>query len=455
MINLRYYLGALISIPLLPVLYVQGIQIRKKVPKLPEATGTEGRCIVETNQKKPLQIISLGESTVAGVGVKTHEEGFTGTFARELSNQIGVTIEWRVYAKSGYTAKQVRALLIPKIEEKNPDLILVGLGGNDAFTLNHPKRWRKHIKQLIVDLRKQFPETLIAFTNMPPIKEFPAFTPLIKFVIGNLVEILGHELKSLVENFDRVIYFDDKITLKEWQERLNIDGEPSDFFSDGVHPSKLTYQTWAKDLAQRVSQLENNFRTNNHDKSFIENEQKLKIFLEDLIQSNWSSFNELSFAEQSRRTSQIMRDFKEVLLEVSSSDFDKIQDILDSFSAAYDEPEIMGKSKHFFYHYCGRTNGGHALLMNFGGMIKQVEYERAIENSTEKCDCSVAEKFGKAPNFENMNKIGWVNDSYYFPHVYECKVCGTYWTSFVNDDDLGHTVWEKYSSEDDDHLILD
>lgn len=254
--SLRYYLGAFISIPLLPLLYYQGIQIRKNVPKLPEATGSQGNCSNDSFQKKPLQIISLGESTIAGVGVKTHEEGFTGTFAKELSERIHRNIEWTVYAKSGYTAKQVQQELIPEIQEDQIDLIVVGLGGNDAFTLNHPKRWRKHMKHLILDLRMRFPKTRIVLTNMPPIKEFPAFTPLIKFVIGNLVEILGDELKSLVNNLDRVMYFDDKITLQEWQERLQIEGEPSDFFSDGVHPSKLTYQTWAKDLAQRISKLD-------------------------------------------------------------------------------------------------------------------------------------------------------------------------------------------------------
>lgn len=256
--NVKYYLGALISIPLLPILYYQGIQIRKKVPKLPEATEPQGECFIQNDERKPLQLISLGESTIAGVGVETHAEGFTGTFASELSKQINRNIQWTVYAKSGYTAKQVQQLLVPEIQEKKPDLILVGLGGNDAFILNHPKRWRKHLKQLITGLRTLFPEAQIVFTNMPPIKEFPAFTPLIKFVIGNLVEILGYEVKGLVNNFDQVIYFDDKITLKEWQERLNIDGQPSDFFSDGVHPSKLTYQTWAKDLAIRFAKI---FRT--------------------------------------------------------------------------------------------------------------------------------------------------------------------------------------------------
>jgi lysophospholipase L1-like esterase len=30
---------------------------------------------------------------------------------------------------------------------------------------------------------------------------------------------------------------------------MNKKYKESDFFSDGIHPSKLTYQTWAKEMA--------------------------------------------------------------------------------------------------------------------------------------------------------------------------------------------------------------
>ena len=87
---------------------------------------------------------------------------------------------------------------------------------------------------------------------MPPIKEFPAFTPLIKVTIGNLVEILGHELSSLVKSYDKVFYCEDNITLDEWIDKFDYPLTKEDFFSDGVHPSKLTYQAWAKDVAQKL-----------------------------------------------------------------------------------------------------------------------------------------------------------------------------------------------------------
>jgi len=231
-------------------MYIDGKRIRKKVPILPEAMNPEG--IVAQNSNKTLKIVTIGESTVAGVGVKTHQEGFTGTFAKELASKLNTNIQWKVYAKSGYTAQQVYNRLLPKIIEKNIDLIVVGLGGNDAFTLNTPSKWKKNVQHLIEQLKKKYPDTPIAFTNMPPIKEFPAFTRLIKLTIGNLVEILGDELKTLIKNQENVYYSNDIITIETWTKKLDLNNHPSEFFSDGVHPSKLTYQAWAKDFSNFI-----------------------------------------------------------------------------------------------------------------------------------------------------------------------------------------------------------
>ena len=245
--NTRYMLGAMLALPTLPWMYMQGKRIRAKVPKLPEATGTQG--LISRNSNRTIRLLALGESTIAGVGVDTHEEGFTGTLASALAQQLDADVPWKVYARSGYTAQRIKDKIIPKIPQEPVDIIVIGLGGNDAFGLNSPGKWRDHIRELIGEIRKRFGNTPIAFTNMPPIKEFPAFTPLIKFMIGNLVEILGEELEDLTRMEQGVYYYARKITLEDWIERLNVQAKPNDFFSDGVHPSKLTYQVWARDFA--------------------------------------------------------------------------------------------------------------------------------------------------------------------------------------------------------------
>lgn len=233
-------------------MYFQGKRIRASVPKLPEAQGDRGSFGEAFTAGDAVQLVTIGESTIAGVGVSTHEEGFSGTLAKELSTLLSVQIRWRVYARSGYTAASVTEKLVPKVEE-TPGLIVIGLGGNDAFKLQSPWVWCRDVNKLIVSLRSRFPNPPIIFCNMPPIKEFPAFTPLIKATIGNLVELLGEGLEDVVVRHNNVFYFGEVITLDEWIERVGVKAERSDFFSDGVHPSKLTYQTWAREVAVKIS----------------------------------------------------------------------------------------------------------------------------------------------------------------------------------------------------------
>lgn len=250
--NIKYTLGAIVSVPLLPLLYFQGKKIERELPELPEATDIEGICASESDQS--FQLLTIGESTIAGVGATSHEAGFTGTLAKELSKQIAATISWKVYAKSGYTVKCVNQKIIPQITEQPVDLIVIGLGGNDSFKLSSPKRWNKDIRSLIANIRSNYPKTPIVFANMPPIKEFTAFTGAFKFVIGNLVLHLGKELEKIVTDYENVYYRAKGLEYHDLVKRMNLDAKPEEFFSDGVHPSELAYQVWAKDVAYYIEQ---------------------------------------------------------------------------------------------------------------------------------------------------------------------------------------------------------
>jgi len=253
----RYMLGAIASIPLLPIIHYQGKKIRREVPQLPEALEPSG--YVDTKSEKTITILFIGESTIAGVGVKKHKEGFAGAFAKNMADIYDVNVQWSVYARSGYTAKKMQERLLPKIKEEKAELIVLGMGANDAFTLNNPIHWNRDAKNLLLALQDKFGSTPIACPNIPPIKMFPAFTRSIKFVIGNLGEILGDELAQLCSTLDRVYFNSTRIDLNTWRKHLDI--EPTDglLFSDGVHPSELTYQIWAQDFAEYVER-ENVFK---------------------------------------------------------------------------------------------------------------------------------------------------------------------------------------------------
>ncbi|MEP2026611.1 MAG: SGNH/GDSL hydrolase family protein [Reichenbachiella sp.] len=247
---LKYSLGAVITIPLLPLLYLQGRRVKKSIPDLPEAKEPSG--VSGFSECPKMKILIIGESTMAGVGVENHRDGFAGTLADELANKLKSCVHWTVHAKSGITVGRMSEELLIQIEDNDWDLVVVGIGGNDAFKLNNPIRWKSQIREFINQLNCRFPQVPIVFTNMPPIKEFPAFTPLMKWTIGNLVELLGEALDDVVGEFNQVYYSSEVISIENWVKEYNLSSDISLYFSDGVHPSQLTYQTLAKQLVEFI-----------------------------------------------------------------------------------------------------------------------------------------------------------------------------------------------------------
>lgn len=249
-----YRLKAIYTLPLLPIMYWQGKLVRKRMPILPEATGNQGSSA--PIQSKRLRLLTIGESSVAGVGVATHEEGFTGTLAQELSRLFQMSVDWKVYAKRGFTVRKVQETILPQITEQagDVDLVVVGLGGNDTFQLNRPRRWKRDMQQLITSLQERFQGVPIVFMDLPPVRELPAFSAIIKLILGNWREMLAEELDRLVLHYKNTYYHPHHITLKDWVQRYqNMPSLTADYFSDGVHPSKVAYQAWASDIAQFIN----------------------------------------------------------------------------------------------------------------------------------------------------------------------------------------------------------
>lgn len=249
-----YRLKALYTFPLLPILYWQGKRVKKQMPILPEAIGKQGTS--EKTHPKRLRLLTIGESSVAGVGVPTHEEGFTGTLAKELSRLFQMGVDWKVYAKRGFTVRKIQETILPQITEQagDVDLVVVGLGGNDTFQLNRPRRWKRDIQGLITTLQQRFQGVPIVFMDLPPVRELPAFPKLVKHMLGNWREMLAEELDRLVLHHRNTYYHAHHITLRDWVQRYqNMPNLVSAYFSDGVHPSKLAYQTWATDIAQFIN----------------------------------------------------------------------------------------------------------------------------------------------------------------------------------------------------------
>ena len=228
----RYLIGAALIAPISPFLYLQGRYTRWKVGLLPDAGGpkTGITAIGET----PAKLLVIGESTVAGLGARTHELALAGQFAKNLGAKIGKAVEWTVIGKSGVTARQAIDELLPQIPDEYFDYVLVGLGGNDVLKLSTPIKWRRDMEELLGFLREKNPNAVIFLANCPMVCFSPALPNPLRAVLWELSKLHNDNISDLTSRMERVFYYPQPtgITLE-------------DFFADGIHPSERGYADWA------------------------------------------------------------------------------------------------------------------------------------------------------------------------------------------------------------------
>lgn len=232
-----YLATAAAVLPVAPLLYLQGRYTRKKVGVLPEAAGERRGTAGEGS--RPARLLVIGESTVAGLGARTHREALAGRFAERVAERIGRPVEWAVVGKNGVTARRTIDLLVPRVPAGEFDYILLGLGGNDVLKLSSPKKWRRDMLELIGIMRERYREAAIFITNCPMIKYSPVLPHPIKFLLWELSKLHDRNIREFTAEMDLVHYY---------PQPHDLDLE--NFFADGLHPSEQGYSDWAAAMAR-------------------------------------------------------------------------------------------------------------------------------------------------------------------------------------------------------------
>jgi len=154
----------------LPVAAVQGMWLRATIKPAPAATGpTSGT--VGMGSRAPLRIAVLGESTAAGSGVDTHDEGFAGCLAREINARTRRPVQWQVVGQFGATARRIRYHLLPQLGEDIHIAVLLA-GGNDVMNRRSPHQWREDLRAIVDDLMQRADRVVVA--AIPPFALLPS-----------------------------------------------------------------------------------------------------------------------------------------------------------------------------------------------------------------------------------------------------------------------------------------
>lgn len=227
-----YIVSGIVILPFAPFLYLQGQYTRRRVGVLPGAGGDKTG--VTGNGERPARLLVLGESTVAGLGARTHALALTGQFAQRLGEHLNRSVRWTAIGKNGVTARQTLDELVPEMPDEQFDYILLGIGGNDVLKLSSPRKWRRDMTELIATLRAKNPSAAIFVTNCPMIKLSPALPQPIKFLLWRLSLLHDANIREFSASMDRVFYYH--------QPKAVTEG----FFADGIHPSEKGYADWSE-----------------------------------------------------------------------------------------------------------------------------------------------------------------------------------------------------------------
>ena len=214
-----------------PLLIIQVCYVKRYTLRLPVANTED----IHNQQKADLQLLHLGESTVAGVGVTHIKQGLTHTIGEQLEQETGLIINRQVVAENGATLSMLNTL---KPQQPKPDILLITLGVNDTSKLTSRRQWREQL-QLCCDTFAN-EATQVYFTQVPNMALFPALPFPLSYFLGLRSKVLDSDLQQLCAK-SNWHYVSTSLPIK-----------PDWMAQDGYHPNAMGYQIWAEEIAKAM-----------------------------------------------------------------------------------------------------------------------------------------------------------------------------------------------------------
>ena len=228
----------LLKLALSPLLATQALYVIRQALVLPEP---EGPRTGQTGTGKPLRLLILGDSSVAGVGATHQSRALSGQLPALLAPHFAVS--WQLTAKTGATSASTLQTLTT-LPEQAFDAAFIGLGVNDVTRLVTPKTWLKRQHDMHALLRSRFQVKHILRSGLPPMGHFPLLPQPLRYVLGQDAKHLDSTLESLCASDDTLSYIP-----------LNLPFEPKYIAHDGFHPSEAAYVKWAGLIAPHIRAL--------------------------------------------------------------------------------------------------------------------------------------------------------------------------------------------------------
>jgi acyl-CoA thioesterase-1 len=160
---------------LLPLQFAVGCSQQAEAPPVERANSAVDGAAVQPPQADERLVLAFGDSLYAGYGVG-QDESFPSVLERELEKR-GIPAKVVNAGVSGDTTAGGRARLAFTLEglERTPDLVLVGLGANDALRGLDPAQTRQNLDAIMAELKRREIPVLLTGMMAPRNMDEPYF----------------------------------------------------------------------------------------------------------------------------------------------------------------------------------------------------------------------------------------------------------------------------------------
>jgi len=223
---------------LFPVLLYQGKRARRTTPRLPEAGGSPSGQYGEGTPAR--RVLVIGESTAAGVGVETHDQGLASQLAKQIYERTGQTIAWQTFGINGI---RLGALIgeLETAELPEADVVLLSMGVNDTTGFTPRFRFRRRLRELRQLLEPRYSGPIFLL-SVPPMHLFTALPSPLRYVMGWRAKQLDRIYQQMARDASADFAYLNYPTVTD----------PNLLASDGYHPGPKGYAFIADAIASRI-----------------------------------------------------------------------------------------------------------------------------------------------------------------------------------------------------------
>jgi lysophospholipase L1-like esterase len=195
------------------------------------------------SSERPLLLVVVGDSTAVGVGAGSRSRSYPALLAERLRAHRPVRLA--VLGRPGLRWQHVGALVAEAIA-MDPDLVVIGVGGNDAIHLTPLSKVRAAVGSALDELNRSRTTVLVV---LGPRFDSPAVPRPLRDLIARRCRAVNRAITATAGSRG-VQVLDTESVIKDAFAR-----DPERLYSeDHFHPSAAGYELWAGAIEEEVVQ---------------------------------------------------------------------------------------------------------------------------------------------------------------------------------------------------------